>query len=268
MVIRSEKEERIHIAEIETLIIESSAVALTSALIVDLTESGANIIFCDRKHLPTAVFTPIHAHFNSAKNIKEQIAWSDERKAQCWGLIIKEKIRQQALHLLTCNYHDENALLTNYANNVNDGDTENLEARAAAVYFRALFGNSFNRNNACFENDALNYGYTLIMAVFAREISACGYITELGIWHRNVENAFNLASDLMEPFRPAVDRCIVTMPENEKLNFKRYMLSIMYSKVKINGEWQSFVSAARIYLHRVFRFIKAEVDEIFTLEVG
>ncbi len=267
LIIRSEIEERIHINEIETLIIENTAVALTAALMADLTEAGANIIFCDRKHLPVSVFLPVHAHFNVAKNIKEQIAWNDETKAMCWGQIVKEKIRQQSLHLLELKNQEEYALLNNYQNNVSNGDIENYEARAAAVYFRALFGKNFSRNEACFYNEALNYGYTLLMAAFAREISACGYLTEIGIWHRGIENAFNLASDLMEPFRIIVDKTVIDLLEEDKEKYKRYILRLMYSRVKINGENQSFIPAVRIYLHRIFRFMREETDEIFSIEI-
>ena len=267
LVIRSEAEERIHINEIETLIIESTAVAITSALVADLTEAGANIVFCDRKHLPVSVFVPVHAHYATARNIKAQIAWCGELKAECWGQIIKEKIRQQSLHLLDLAKIEECELLADYSSKVTNGDLENFEARAAAVYFRALFGSSFSRNNACFENNALNYGYTLIMATFAREISACGYLTELGIWHRATENAFNLACDLMEPFRVIADRLVIMMPKDEYEKYKRYMLRLMYARIRINGENQSFVPAVRIYLHRIFRFMRGEVFNIFDLEI-
>jgi CRISPR/Cas system-associated endonuclease Cas1 len=107
LVIRTETEERIHINEIETLIVESTAVAITSALVADLTEAGANIIFCDRKHLPVSVFVPVHAHYATARNIKIQIAWCDKLKLECWGQIIKEKIRQQSLHLSELGKSDE-----------------------------------------------------------------------------------------------------------------------------------------------------------------
>ncbi|MDR1688048.1 MAG: type II CRISPR-associated endonuclease Cas1 [Clostridiales bacterium] len=267
LLIRSEVEERIHLSEIETLIIESTTVALTAALVTDLTEAGANIIFCDRKHLPVSVFLPVHAHFSAAKNIKEQIAWSEESKARCWRQIIKEKIRQQALHLLEQERRDEYELLNNYQLNVADSDIDNYEAKAAAVYFRALFGKRFSRNEACFYNDALNYGYTLLMAAFAREISACGYLTELGIWHRGIENAFNLASDLMEPFRIIVDKAVVNLLEEDKENYKRHMVRVMYSRVKINGENQSLIPAVRIYLHRIFRFMREEACEILDIEI-
>lgn len=268
LVIRGEKEERVHISEIETLILESTAVALTAALVADLTEAGVNIIFCDRKHLPVSVFLPVHAHFSAAKNIREQIAWTDERKAQCRRLVIREKIRQQALHLAALGKGWDHDLLMAYHSEVTDGDRENHEAHAAGAYFRALFGTRFSRDNAGFQNDALDYGYTLLMAAFAREISACGYLTELGIWHRGVENAFNLASDLMEPFRPAVDRLATSLPNDGKETHKRYMLRLLYSRVKINGECQSLVPAVRIHLHRVFRFMRGEVDELFGLEIA
>ncbi|MDR0932146.1 MAG: type II CRISPR-associated endonuclease Cas1 [Victivallales bacterium] len=266
MVIRSVKEERVHISEIETLIIESTAVALTAALVTDLSEAGANIIFCDRKHLPSSVFTPVHAHYSAAKNIREQIAWSEELKAQCWKLVVKEKIRQQALHLAHHGKKSEHNLLMAYRKEVLDGDSDNREAHAAAAYFRTLFGANFSRNNSDSVNNALNYGYTLLTATFAREISACGYIPELGIFHRGMENAFNLASDLMEPFRPAVDRLAMMLPEEEE-SHKRSILRVLNSQLEINGGNQSFIPAVRIYLHRIFRFMRGEVEDIFTLGI-
>jgi CRISPR-associated endonuclease Cas1 subtype II len=267
LVIRSEIEERVHIKEIETLIIESTSVALTSALVADLTDAGANIIFCDRRHLPSSVFLPVHAHFSTAKNIKEQIAWDDYLKAMCRKYIIEEKIRQQALHLLWLGKIDEHNLLLDYKNNVSSGDVGNYEARAAGAYFRALFGSKFSRDLPLNENTALNYGYTLLMSAFARKISACGYLTELGLWHKGVENAFNLASDLMEPFRIIVDRLVAAMPEEQIETYKRYMLQLLSSRVKINGENQSLIPAIRIYLHRIFRFMRGEVDDIFGIEI-
>lgn len=269
LVIRAEAEERIHIQEIETLIIESTAVSLTAALVTDLAQAGANVIFCDRKYLPAGVCLPIHAHFSSAKNIKEQIAWDENLKAACKGQIIKEKIHQQALCLLDLGYDGEHELLASYRDAVSAGDPENYEARAAREYFRALFGSGFNRNLPIDENFALNYGYTLLMSAFAREISACGYLTELGLWHKSVENAFNLASDLMEPFRIVVDRLVIQMPEEyyENATYKRYMLRLLSARVKINGENQSLVPAIRIFLHRIFRFMRNDADHIFGIEI-
>jgi len=267
LIIRSEIEEKVHIAEIETLIVESTAVALSAALIADLTQEGANIIFCDSKHLPCAVFLPLHAHYSTSKNIKEQIAWEERRKAEIWQQIIKEKIRQQALHLLKLGKTDEYCALAVLVDTVRCGDQENAEGRSASLYFRTVFGKGFTRNNSCVENSALNYGYTLVMSMFAREIAAMGYLTELGVWHKGVENAFNLASDLMEPFRVVVDRVLVSIPIDQKQDYKRHMLKVLNYNIRINGESQSFVNAVRIYLHRVFRFMRNEVDCIYNFEV-
>ena len=269
LIIRAEREERIHIKEIETLIIESTAVSITSALIIDLAAADVNIIFCDRKHLPASSFIPIHAHFSTAKNIKEQVDWRKDLKIECRNQIIKEKIFQQALCLRDFGHEEKAHKLIEYKNNVINGDEENYEARAAKTYFMNLFGSNFSRGEAINENFALNYGYTILMSTFAREISACGYLTELGIWHRGVENAFNLASDLMEPFRIVVDRLVANMPEAEYENntYKRYMLQLLYSKIKINNESHSLVPAIRIYLHRIFRFMREEVQELFGIEI-
>ena len=267
LIIRSETEERVHIEEIETLIIESTSVALTSALVADLTKAGANVIFCDRKHLPTSVFLPLHAHYSCAKNIREQIAWDSHLKALCRKYIIQEKIRQQALHLLWLNKVDEHDKVIEYSQNVLTDDIDNCEAHAASIYFRALFGKSFCRDLPTIQNDALNYGYTLLLSAFAREISACGYLTELGLWHKGSENAFNLACDVMEPFRIIVDRLVSVIPEEQEYSYKRYMLQVLSSRVQINGESQSLISAIRIYLRRIFRFMRGDVDEIFSIEI-
>lgn len=267
MVIRGETTDKVNISEIETLIIESTAVALTSALIADLTDSGVNIIFCNNKHTPSSFFIPVHSHWSVSKNIKQQIAWTETQKSQCWQQIIQEKIKQQALHLQSINKLDEYNVLLAMSQNVDIGDTLNLEARAAAGYFRTLFGKSFARGNDCFENEALNYGYTLLLSAFVREIAACGYITELGIHHKGVENAFNLASDLMEPFRIVVDRLTLQIPLDQKPVYKRYMLNLFSQYIKINNESQALIPAIRIYLHRIFRFLNGEVDNIYTIEI-
>ena len=146
LVIRSEQEERIHIKEIETLIIESTAVALTSALVVDLTEAGVNIIFCNRRHLPCGTLLHNHSHFSTAKNIKTQIEWCNTRKAVLRKLIIKEKISGQARHLYDLKNFQASAVLNEYMSFVSDGDKDNLEARAASLYFRAVFSSGFSRS--------------------------------------------------------------------------------------------------------------------------
>lgn len=267
LVIRSEKEERINMNEIETLIIESTAIALTSASVVDLTEAGVNIIFCDRSHLPTSVFSPINSHFSSAKNIKIQINWNDKIKVKCWKLIVKEKIKQQSFALNETNNFEFSHKLLDMCENVKDNDIDNQEALAAKIYFSKMFNNDFTRHSSRFENIALNYGYALILSTFVKEIVACGYITEIGIWHHSFENAYNLASDFMEPFRIIVDLLVYDMPNDQEENFKRYMQKTFSSVIEINGDKQYLVTAIRIYLHKIFSYLKGESDSIYGFNI-
>ncbi|MCL2599025.1 MAG: type II CRISPR-associated endonuclease Cas1 [Firmicutes bacterium] len=280
MVIRGEGEDKVHIREIETLIVESTAVALTAALVADLTAAGVNVLFCDQRHMPCAAFVPMHANFGVSRNIKEQIGWSADVKGRCWSLVIKEKIRQQALHLQDLGKEQECQTLFLLHTKVQRGDIDNVEGRAAAWYFRHIFeevGNltdrqkdwegGFTRDKPCIVNSALNYGYTLILSTFAKEIAACGYLTELGIWHKGGENAFNLASDLMEPYRIVVDRMVAKMSSEQAQNYKRYMLTVFENSIKINQEKQSLVASIRIYLHRIFRYLRGEIDSIFVIDI-
>ncbi len=120
-----------------------------------------------------------------------------------------EKIRRQSSFLEEIGKEKEALLLCSYLQQLTLGDKTNREAHAAKVYFDALFGMEFTRSEECVTNSALNYGYSILLSAFNREITANGYLTQLGLWHENRFNPYNLASDLMEPFRPLVDRLVL-----------------------------------------------------------
>lgn len=271
LVIKSTKEERVYIKEIETLVIESTAVALTTSLVVDLVENGVNVIFCDRRHFPCSNLVPTNAHFRCARNIYNQMNWSKERKAQCWKLIIQEKIRQQMLLLRELNYIEVSERLGLFRDTVNDGDTGNCEGLSSKMYFSELFGNKFLRRKESIINTLLNYGYTLLLSSFAREISTAGYLNEIGIWHHGGENAYNLACDLMEPYRIVVDKLVDVIIHSSHLigenEAKRRLLFLFESVIEICGDKQSLIPSIRIYLHRIFRFLQNEVDDIYTIKI-
>jgi CRISPR-associated endonuclease Cas1 subtype II len=269
LLIRGDSEQRIYIKEIETLIIESTAVALTTALLADLTEAGANVLICNNQHLPVAVFQPMHAHHSVSKNIKEQLGWSEQTKQSCFTQIVKEKIGQQASCLGKLGQEKNSSTLITLIEKVNEHNAETCEANAAWAYFKALFGDKFTRNAPDWHNIALNYGYSLLMATFAREIATCGYLTELGIWHKNNENAYNLASDLMEAFRPVVDYLVrqIGQKDYDEGKYKRQVVAIFRAVIEINGEKQSLVPAIRIYLNRVFKFMRGDVASIYPIKL-
>ena len=147
----------------------------------------------------------------------------------------------------------EQEMLREYINNMEFGDTTNREGHAAKVYFNALFGKEFSRSTECNINAALNYGYSIILSTFTREIVANGYITQLGLFHDNMFNQFNLASDLMEPFRTLVDRKVLTL-QNDKFESEEKMIlvNLLNSEVSINGRSEYVVNAIKIYTRSIF----------------
>ncbi len=252
LVCRSNEETKVFIPEISTLILESTAISLTTALISELTKNNVKIIFCDEKHNPESETVKIYGNYNTYKKIKLQINWSDAIKATLWQNIIIQKIKNQMIFLKELGLIKESQMLNVYLNEVALNDITNREGHSAKVYFNALFGLDFSRKNSHIINSALNYGYAVILSCFAREIVANGYLTQLGIWHKNEFNYFNLASDFMEPFRILVDRTVYSINDFTSENYKIKVLDILNLTLKIGGKKQTLENAITIYCQSLF----------------
>lgn len=252
LVVRAEETTKIHLSEVSMIIIESTAVSLTAALLAELTKKKVKVIFCDEKRNPSSELVPYYGSHDTSAKVRSQIAWSSDVKAAVWTEIVGEKIRKQAEHL---SYHGmpEAEKLFQYITEIEFGDASNREGHAAKVYFNALFGKDFSRSTENSINAALNYGYGIILSCFTREIVANGYITQLGLFHDNMFNQFNLASDLMEPFRPVVDRTVWDLwPEKFETEEKRKVLELLEKQVQINGRSELISNAIKIYCKSVF----------------
>jgi len=253
LVVRGLETKRVHIDEISVLLIENPNVSITGCLIEALTEKKVKVIFCDSKRNPCSELIPHHGSHDSSVKIRTQISWNDDTKSVIWQEIISEKIRQQADFLIENNKKSEAQLLSSYIGQVELLDVSNREGHAAKVYFNALFGKEFTRSADNSINAALNYGYSMILSAFTREISANGYLTQIGIFHSNMFNHFNLASDLMEPFRIVVDRYVVEMKPIEFGKEEKHDLWNLFStQVYIDGSRQMLDNAIRIYTKSVF----------------
>lgn len=253
LVVRGEEVKRIFLDEIAILLIENPAVALTGCLLSALAEKKIKVLFCDHRHMPQSEMIPIQGSYDSARKIKAQIAWNETIKGTIWGEIIRQKIIQQALFLSQLGYERERTLLEGYLSQLEFQDSTNREGHAAKVYFNAVFGMEFSRSGDSPTNSALDYGYTLLLSAFNREVSACGYLTQLGLHHDNGMNPFNLSSDLMEPFRICVDRIVYReqLQEFDK-EAKRKVLSVLNEKVTIQDSSQTVLNAIGIYVRSVF----------------
>ncbi|MDE5600961.1 MAG: type II CRISPR-associated endonuclease Cas1 [Clostridia bacterium] len=253
LVVRTDdKTTRVHLDEIAVLMIESTAVALTAYLIAELTKKKIKVIFCDEKYNPLAELCSLYGAHDSARKLREQIKWQKDIKDFVWAEIVRAKILGQISNL---DDTEDRAitLMKSYTQEILPADTTNREAHAAKVYFNALFGLDFSRSEDNLINTALNYGYGILLSAINREVVAAGYATQLGIFHDNVFNHFNLSSDLIEPFRPLVDRKVVTMRiEKFEHEEKMALVDLLNSKVKIKGQEHHLINAIRIFVLSVF----------------
>ena len=252
LVVRNEEVTKIHLSEISTILIESTAATVTTSLLAELTKKKIKVIFCDEKRNPSSELVGYYGSHDTSNKIRKQIQWSRHSKEAIWTEIVTEKIRKQK-ELLKNMGKEEAGLLESYLQEIGWNDETNREGHAAKVYFNALFGMTFTRTADCPENAALNYGYSILLSAFAREIVASGYITQLGLFHDNMFNQFNLASDLMEPFRVLIDREVIQMQRKEFTHEEKIQLvNVLNNEVMIDGKTQYVNNAIKIYCKSVF----------------
>ena len=252
LVVRKEDVTKIHINEIAMVIIESTAVSLTAALLSEMMKRKIKVIFCDEKRNPSSELIPYYGSHDTSIKVKNQIDWSAEIKEAVWTEIVTEKIRKQAEHLRYWN-RQEADMLEQYIGEIEFGDVTNREGHAAKVYFNALFGMDFTRTAENNINAALNYGYGILLSTFNREIVANGYITQIGLFHNNMFNQFNLGSDLMEPFRPIVDLWVKNMRlDTFEHAEKMEILRMLQKEVLIAGRKEYVSNAIKIYCKSIF----------------
>ena len=237
LVVKQENDEKyIHLSEIDTIIVDSISVSISAYLLKELADNKINIIFCDEKHNPFGEVVPYYSIHNTSKMIKEQIKWKVSDKDKIWAEIVKNKIMNQAL-LLKKTKSLKYKLILSYIDEVVDGDKTNREGHAAKVYFNALYGNDFVRNSDDSINAALNYGYAILLSTINKEIINNGYLTQLGIHHKNEFNKFNLTCDLMEPFRIIIDNFVYYNQERKlDTQYKLDIVNILNGTFKYHGK--------------------------------
>lgn len=256
LVVKQEIDEKlIHLSEIDTIIVDSISVSISAYLLKELADNKINIIFCDEKHNPFGELVPYYSRHNTSKKIKEQISWKQKDKDILWKNIVINKITNQAL-LLKKVHSDKHDLVLSYINEVVNGDKTNREGHAAKVYFNALFGNNFTRNKDDVINAALNYGYAVLLSTINKEIINNGYLTQLGIHHKNEFNQFNLTCDIMEPFRIIIDSFVYYNKDREfDTNYKLDIVNIFNNSYKFNGK--NYILKELIKL-----FVKSSLESI------
>ncbi|PMB99736.1 MULTISPECIES: type II CRISPR-associated endonuclease Cas1 [Streptococcus] len=228
--------ELIHLSEVDILLLETTDIVLSTMLIKRLVDENILVIFCDDKRLPTAYLMPYYGRHDSSLQLSRQIAWNEDVKAEIWTTIIAQKILNQAFYLGSCGFLEKSQSVIDLYHGLDLFDPSNREGHAARIYFNTLFGNDFSREQDSDINAALDYGYTLILSMFAREIVLSGCMTQFGLKHANQFNQFNLASDIMEPFRPIIDRIVYENRNSSFVKIKRELFTIFSDIFHYNGK--------------------------------
>lgn len=239
---------RVPIEDLGVLLLDSYGIVLTQELLVRLSKHQVTVIVCDEKHMPTGSYLAHEGHHRHAEIVREQAAASEPVKKRLWQQTVQAKVRNQAEAVRRNrrgHYRKNAAEIEGLVPFVRSGDPDNIEARAARLYWEALFGSDFMRNREePGANAALNYGYAVIRAACARALVGTGLHPAFGIFHRNAYNAFTLADDLMEPWRPMVDLQVAQWLEAHGPDaadvitpaLKRHLLEVLVLPVVLAGK--------------------------------
>ena len=241
----------IPIEDIASIVIESQQVLITEALLSKLCENNTVVYLCDSRHIPNGYLLPYYQHSRQSKILKEQINLSIPFQKRCWQKIIKQKIFNQAYVLRCIGKLDIEKKLTLLMQNVDSGDSKNIEGQAAKIYFEELFGKNFNRNYDNIFNACLDYGYTILRGAIARTITKYGFIPCLGIHHKSELNNYNLADDFIEPFRPLVDLWTiqnVKTTDEFDINIRKSLVDLLNYDVIIEGKRQCAFNAINVMI--------------------
>lgn len=247
----AEKEDRtVPIEDLGMIVLEHQQITITNGLMVKLTDRKVAVVTCNGQHLPEGILLPMHGHSEQTERVRHQLNASIPLKKNLWQQTVSAKIKNQ--YALLKDRGKASKRMEYLYKNVNSGDSTNHEAQAAAIYWQELFEiREFNRTQMGMPpNNLLNYGYAILRAIIARALVSSGLLPGVGIWHRNKYNAYGLADDIMEPYRPFVDFVVTHIVETYddysslSTELKKELLSIPALDVLIDGQKSPLMVAA------------------------
>lgn len=264
------------IEDIAYIVLDSPKITVTNALLGALLENNCAIINCDKTHLPSGLLLPLSGNTLQSERFQAQIDASLPLKKQLWQQTVQQKILNQAAVLQQMRQLPAKQMVT-WANEVRSGDTDNREAVAAAFYWKELFPDLDNFTRDRYgkpPNNLLNYGYAILRGVVARSLVASGLLPTLGIHHRNRYNAYCLADDIMEPYRPIVDKFIIQnlkkvgeYPQVLTKEIKASLLAIPVLDTWIGGKRSPLMNAVSTTTASLYRCYAGETRKVIYPEV-
>lgn len=268
LVVENEAIHHLPIEDIAVVVIDGHQTSITTNCLDMLVRQGTCVIVCDEKHMPSGVLQPVAAYSRRLPVLKLQMEQSKPRLKRLWQQIVKQKIANQGRCLQLAGYEDDVSTL---ADRVKSGDVDNVEAVAAARYFKVLFGSDFSRSDEVPANALLNYGYAIVRAYVSRQLATYGLEPSVGIFHHSELNLFNLADDVIEPFRPMVDLWVLAMlkaGEQELTpNAKSQLIAVLSHDVLLGGEYHPISYAVERMVQGLVRCYKGESDTLVLPEL-
>ena len=267
---KKESERTIPIEDIGVVVLDNRRITITSGVLEALLENNAAVITCDQRSMPVGLLLPLCGNTTQNERFRDQLDASVPLKKQLWQQTVRQKIQNQAYVLAQVTGKEEKAMNV-WADNVRSGDPDNIEARAAAYYWRYLFPDipTFVRGREGEPpNNLLNYGYAILRAVIARALVGSGLLPTLGIHHHNRYNAYCLADDIMEPYRPYVDQLVIEIirkVDNYALltkEIKMELLGIPMLDVVIAGKRSPLMIAAQQTTASLYKCFSGELRRI------
>lgn len=232
---------KVPLEDINYVLIEDSTTILTTRLLAEFGKNAISLIICDEKFEPTSIMYPYNYHFKQLEVFYHQLEISEEIKNEFWNQIVKRKI-ENSVRVLEMTSKDELPItkLTQYIEEVVDGDSKNREGLAAKMYFRSIFGSDFIRFYDDNINAALNYGYTILASAVIRNLAVFGLNTYLGVHHNSKINNFNLAYDFLEPYRSIVDKFVYDNKDDIiyplSFEFRKSLINLLNKEVLHNDK--------------------------------
>jgi len=250
---------RLPIEDVAWLVLDTQHATLTAALLSACMEGGVAIISTDATHLPNGAMLPFHGHHRQADIAQRQVAMGEPLKKRLWQAVIRRKIANQAA-VLSARGRDGASALAEMARHVGSGDPDNTEARAARHYWQSLFQRFRREDETDRRNKLLNYGYAVARSAIGRALVANGLLPAFGLHHASVTNAFNLADDIFEPFRPFVDMLACAQAEDGdqgdlSLSDRRFMAGALLVEARMGEEAMTLLAATELASSSLVRAI-------------
>lgn len=254
------------IEDIGFVIVEHPEVSISVPVLNELADNNVSVIFCDRKKMPKTMLMTLDGNSTQQESYKYQIDATVPTKKNIWKQLVECKIRNQALLLNKVGKNGD--ILKQYYLNVKSGDTDNREGAAAREYWSRIFDEGFKREREGLPpNNLLNYGYTILRAATARALIGSGLYPAFGVYHRNRYNAFPLADDVMEPYRPFVDEIVYQLYYDRAVSelnseTKGNLLRVLFSDVKMGKVTRPLENALSLTTASLLRMFKGETDKL------